>query len=93
MNAFFFLDCTSQFFTRYPLGHHLKSHTQEKVSACPNCGTMFSTYIKLKDHCRQSNKGKCQKCYSNYQILTNSHFQIKVINVRYVKKHSHVNDF
>lgn len=52
------LDCTLQFTARYRLVDHLKSHTQEKSCACPNCGTMFGTYTKLKDHCRQSNKGK-----------------------------------
>lgn len=53
-----FLDCTLKFTARYRLTDHLKSHTQEKSCACPNCGTMFATYTKLKDHCRQSNKGK-----------------------------------
>lgn len=54
----YFVDCTLKFIARYRLVDHLKSHTQEKSCACPNCGIMFATYTKLKDHCRQSNKGK-----------------------------------
>jgi len=53
----FFFVCSLQSIVRYRLVDHIKSHTQEKSCACPNCGIMFSTYTKLKDHCRQSNKG------------------------------------
>lgn len=60
-NKLHFVDCTLKFIARYRLVDHLKSHTQEKLCACPNCGIMFATYTKLKDHCRQSNKGKFSK--------------------------------
>lgn len=53
-----FIDCTLKFTARYRLVDHLKSHTQEKSCACPNCGIMFATHTKLKDHCGLSNKGK-----------------------------------
>ncbi|VVC30930.1 Zinc finger C2H2-type [Cinara cedri] len=69
-------DCTDQFTKRYRLVEHLRSHTQEKTCACPNCGTMFATYTKLKDHCRQSNKEKnsnqcslCKKTFSCERLL------------------------
>jgi len=55
---------------------------------------MFSTYTKLKDHCRQSNKGKLKnKCYEHIIILEIIIFQTKAISVNFVKKHFHVNDF
>lgn len=53
----YFVDCNMKFIVRYRLVDHLRSHTQEKLCACPNCGIMFASYTKLKDHCRQSNKG------------------------------------
>lgn len=52
-----------QFSARYRLVQHLKSHTQEKACACPNCGIMFATHTKFKDHCKQSNKGKFNILY------------------------------
>lgn len=89
----FFSDCTLQFTARYRLVDHIKSHTQEKSCACPNCGIMFATYTKLKDHCRKSNKGELKnKCYQHI-IIFEIIFQTIAINVNFVKKHFHVKDF
>ncbi len=30
---------------------HIRSHTGEKLLACPTCGAMFSTNTKYMDHC------------------------------------------
>ena len=32
------------------LSAHLRSHTQEKVVACPQCGLLFTARAKLRDH-------------------------------------------
>ncbi|XP_050520197.1 histone H4 transcription factor-like isoform X2 [Daktulosphaira vitifoliae] len=69
-------DCNLKFIKRSRLVDHMKSHTLEKMCACPNCGVMFATYTKLKDHCWQSNKDKsnhqctlCQKRFSCERLL------------------------
>ncbi|WAR05551.1 HINFP-like protein, partial [Mya arenaria] len=36
--------------SRHKLRDHLKSHTQEKVVACPTCGALFSCRTKFFDH-------------------------------------------
>ncbi|RWS07129.1 hypothetical protein B4U79_01612 [Dinothrombium tinctorium] len=43
-------NCQSGFDTRSHLKEHLKSHSQEKVIACPNCGAMFCAVTKFCDH-------------------------------------------
>ena len=38
---------------RFKLREHLRSHTQEKVVACPACGGMFANNTKFFDHIRR----------------------------------------
>lgn len=75
----YFIDCASQFTIRHRLIDHLKSHTQQKSCACPNCGTMFATFAKLKDHCRQSDNGKSELIFGLRALdisLYFSHFRV-----------------
>ena len=44
------LDCSSTSNTKSHIRQHLRSHTQEKIIACPNCGAMFSHKNKFSDH-------------------------------------------
>ncbi|XP_077161938.1 histone H4 transcription factor isoform X3 [Paroedura picta] len=46
-------DCDCTFKGRCKLREHLRSHTQEKVVACPTCGGMFSNNTKFFDHIRR----------------------------------------
>uniref|UniRef100_H9G6A9 Histone H4 transcription factor n=1 Tax=Anolis carolinensis TaxID=28377 RepID=H9G6A9_ANOCA len=46
-------DCDCTFKGRCKLREHLRSHTQEKVVACPTCGGMFSNNTKFFDHLRR----------------------------------------
>lgn len=48
-----FPDCTCTFKDRCKLREHLRSHTQEKVVACPTCGGMFANNTKFLDHIRR----------------------------------------
>lgn len=49
----FCLDCDCTFKGRCKLREHLRSHTQEKVVACPTCGGMFANNTKFFDHIRR----------------------------------------
>lgn len=42
--------CDAFFKIRYRLREHMRSHTQERLVACPTCGSMFSSNTKLFDH-------------------------------------------
>ena len=44
------LGCDAFFKIKYRLREHLRSHTQERLVACPTCGCMFSSNTKLFDH-------------------------------------------
>lgn len=44
------LDCEATAKGRPKLREHLRSHTQEKVVACPGCGGMYASNTKLFDH-------------------------------------------
>lgn len=46
-------DCDCSFKGRCKLREHLRSHTQEKVVACPTCGGMFANNTKFFDHIRR----------------------------------------
>lgn len=48
-----FPGCTCTFKDRCKLREHLRSHTQEKVVACPTCGGMFANNTKFLDHIRR----------------------------------------
>lgn len=45
-----FTGCDAFFKIRYRLREHMRSHTQERLVACPTCGSMFSSNTKLFDH-------------------------------------------
>lgn len=42
--------CDAFFKIKYRLREHMRSHTQERLVACPTCGSMFSSNTKLFDH-------------------------------------------
>lgn len=46
----FVAGCDAFFKIRYRLREHMRSHTQERLVACPTCGSMFSSNTKLFDH-------------------------------------------
>lgn len=46
----FWSDCEATTKGRPKLREHLRSHTQEKVVACPGCGGMYANNTKLFDH-------------------------------------------
>ncbi|XP_054289817.1 histone H4 transcription factor-like [Macrosteles quadrilineatus] len=60
--------------TRVRLMDHMRTHTRERVAACPTCGHVFSTNTKLSDHCHRqmTNEGSdfpCSHCYKNFPSL------------------------
>ncbi|XP_043464261.1 histone H4 transcription factor-like [Leptopilina heterotoma] len=71
------LNCEKKFQNIYKLKEHLRSHTKEKTVACPDCGSMFSTMSKFKEHCERQIPPEeltflcsmCNKYYATETIL------------------------
>ncbi|XP_051933468.1 histone H4 transcription factor [Hippocampus zosterae] len=68
--------CDAYFKIRYRLREHMRSHTQERLVACPTCGSMFSSNTKLYDHLhRQAQPVEslvcehCGKAFSSERLL------------------------
>uniref|UniRef100_A0A8C5N4W5 Histone H4 transcription factor n=1 Tax=Leptobrachium leishanense TaxID=445787 RepID=A0A8C5N4W5_9ANUR len=62
-------DCSSK--SRCKLREHLRSHTQEKVVSCPNCGGMFANNTKFYDHLRRQmsldqHRFQCSHCSKRF---------------------------
>ncbi|KAG7279054.1 hypothetical protein CRUP_031690, partial [Coryphaenoides rupestris] len=69
-------DCDAFFKIKYRLREHLRSHTQEKVVACPTCGCMFSSNTKFFDHLHRQAEPEgslvcehCGKAFANERLL------------------------
>ncbi|XP_020831930.1 histone H4 transcription factor-like [Phascolarctos cinereus] len=78
-------DCDGTCKSRHKLREHLRTHTQEKVVACPSCGVMFSNNTKFFDHAkRQISEDKqifiCQYCSKHFasERLLRDHVRIHV---------------
>ncbi|XP_054720081.1 histone H4 transcription factor-like [Uloborus diversus] len=50
VNTCLWQDCNRTFTGHFKLREHLRSHTQEKLVACPTCGGMFASRTKFSDH-------------------------------------------
>ncbi|XP_077422181.1 histone H4 transcription factor [Vanacampus margaritifer] len=68
--------CHAYFKIRYRLREHMRSHTQERLVACPTCGCMFYSNTKLFDHLhRQAQPVEslvcehCGKAFSSERLL------------------------
>ncbi|XP_018610651.2 histone H4 transcription factor [Scleropages formosus] len=64
-------DCEATFKGRFKLREHLRSHTQEKVVACPICGGMFANNTKFFDHIRrqtaiEGQRFQCSHCSKRF---------------------------
>ncbi|NXU93707.1 HINFP factor, partial [Xiphorhynchus elegans] len=64
-------DCDCAFKGRCKLREHLRSHTQEKVVACPTCGGMFANNTKFFDHIRRQTaldqqRFQCSHCSKRF---------------------------
>ncbi|KAG8434575.1 hypothetical protein GDO86_012809 [Hymenochirus boettgeri] len=64
-------DCDISCKSRWKLREHLRSHTQEKVISCPNCGGMFANNTKFYDHLRrqtslEEHRFQCSHCSKRF---------------------------
>ena len=71
--------CDAFFKIRYRLREHMRSHTQERLVACPTCGSMFSSNTKLFDHLHRQaepvGKTNSSVCIiSVLKVYHNAHF-------------------
>lgn len=48
--------CEQVITNRNRLVEHMRHHSQEKLVACPNCGSLFSSFTKFIDHCSRSSE-------------------------------------
>ncbi|XP_062341281.1 histone H4 transcription factor [Osmerus eperlanus] len=81
-------DCGATFKGRFKLREHLRSHTQEKVVACPACGGMFANNTKFFDHIRR------QTAYEGQRFQC-SHCSKRFATERLLREHmrNHVNHY
>ncbi|CAI9722690.1 histone H4 transcription factor-like [Octopus vulgaris] len=57
--------------SKHKLREHLRSHTQQKLVACPNCGGLFSSRTKFFDHLERQKDVQCYQCsYCNKKFQT-----------------------
>lgn len=79
-------DCEATFKVKFKLREHLRSHTQEKVVACPTCGGMFASNTKFFDHIRRQTA-------TEYQRFQCSHCSKRFATERLLRDHMrhHVN--
>ncbi|KAK4879493.1 hypothetical protein RN001_007639 [Aquatica leii] len=61
------IGCNYKFPSMYKLSDHLRTHTKEKVVACPSCGSMFATKTKFYDHRKrqlpiEAQSYQCSQC-------------------------------
>ncbi len=64
-------NCTFKASTTFKLKDHLKSHSAERVIACPTCGGLFASRAKFFDHCQRQLNGvesglKCSYCQKTF---------------------------
>lgn len=76
--ACLWLDCTLGPDSKSHIRDHLRSHTQEKVIACPNCGALFSHKNKFRDHLLRQMDGND----SNPSIALEINEDQEIVNVK-----------
>ncbi|XP_013378915.1 histone H4 transcription factor isoform X2 [Lingula anatina] len=56
--------CGHSYKSKHKLKEHLRSHTQQKVVACPTCGGLFSNRTKFFDHVKRQSQADphCYQC-------------------------------
>lgn len=64
-------DCEATIKGRHKLREHLRSHTQERVVGCPNCGGMYANNTKFFDHIRRQSamegqRFQCSHCFKRF---------------------------
>ncbi|XP_014674356.1 PREDICTED: histone H4 transcription factor-like isoform X2 [Priapulus caudatus] len=74
--------------SKHRLRDHLRSHTQEKLTACPSCGALFSSPTRFIDHLKR----QARELLLAYQC---SHCAKKFASERLLKDHMryHVNHY
>ena len=61
--------------SKHKLKDHVKSHTQEKVVACPTCGSLFSNTTKFFDHIKRQTdtEGRSMLLFSQLSMYVSAY--------------------
>lgn len=81
-------ECGGQFTSGHKMRDHFRSHTQEKLIACPKCGGLFSNRTKFFDHIKRQTPLEDQQ----YQC---SHCSKRLASERLLRDHmrNHINHY
>lgn len=63
-----FAGCQTVPKSKHKLKDHIRSHTQEKVVACPTCGGLFSNATKFFDHIKRQSQSDGRLLHSRYCV-------------------------
>lgn len=69
-----FAGCKFKFTSQYKLSDHMRTHTKERVIACPTCGKMFATKTKFYDHRKRQLPVECMS-----EVLLSENFIVLVL--------------
>lgn len=77
-------DCSGNYQNHRRLRDHLRSHSQEKTTACATCGSLFANKTKLVDHVKRqipiNKEYKCSHCNKSFssERLLRDHTRVHV---------------
>ncbi len=82
--TYVFSGCQNVVKSRHRLKEHLRSHTQEKIIACPTCGGLYANFTKFADHIKRQQVSDGKE--SSLFILLRKICQVIIISFAFESK-------